>query len=124
MRLPVPFAGAHFTEARPSGAAPATSERYLTAQERIAVAESVLIGQKSRRRAMGIPADRRAAGWCPRVMAAALAVVVTGPARVEGQLLHDSTRLVEVFGTPTRVLALGLENRQPGEPVVLLFRPG
>lgn len=69
---------------------------------------------------MGIPADRRAAGWCPRVMAAALAVVVTGPARVEGQLLHDSTRLVEVFGTPTRVLALGLENRQPGEPVVLL----
>ena len=48
----------------------------------------------------------------------ALVAVVTE--KVEAQLIEDSTRMVEVFGTPTRVLTLGLQDREPGEPVILL----
>lgn len=46
------------------------------------------------------------------------AVALCGP--VAAQLPDGATRLVDVFGTPTRVLTLGLENRISGEPVIFL----
>ncbi|MCH7565186.1 MAG: alpha/beta fold hydrolase [Gemmatimonadetes bacterium] len=46
------------------------------------------------------------------------AVALCGP--VAAQLPDGATRLVDVFGTPTRVLTLGLENRNSGDPVIFL----
>lgn len=42
------------------------------------------------------------------------------PEKGGAQVLEDSTRMVDVFGTPTRVLTVGLEDREPGQPVILL----
>lgn len=39
---------------------------------------------------------------------------------VLAQVPEDATRTVDVFGNPTRVLTLGLEEREPGEPVLVL----
>ncbi len=49
-----------------------------------------------------------------------LATAIALPGHVAAQLAEGSTRLVDVFGTPTRILTLGLEHRSPGEPVILL----
>lgn len=42
-----------------------------------------------------------------------------GPSIPEG-----STRVVNVLGSSTRVMTLGLEDREPGEPVLILFAGG
>ena len=49
-----------------------------------------------------------------------LAVAAALPETGGAQVLEDSTRMVDVFGTPTRVLTVGLEDREPGQPVILL----
>jgi len=55
------------------------------------------------------------AAWSASLVAA-VALPETGGA----QAIENSTRMVDVFGTPTRVLTIGLEDREPGEPVILL----
>ena len=70
---------------------------------------------------MRISAGWRATGLRTALKYAALFTVVAAlPNRVQAQFPEDSTRSVDVFGTPTRVLTLGLEHRIPGEPVILL----
>lgn len=43
---------------------------------------------------------------------------------LSAQLPADSTRTVDVLGTPTRVLTIGLGQRAPGEPVIVLEAGG
>ena len=40
------------------------------------------------------------------------------------EIPEGSTRIVDVLGSPTRVITLGLEARSPGEPVLVLFAGG
>ena len=70
---------------------------------------------------MRISVDWRAARLrvCSRC-AVLLTIAVASPCHVEAQFPEDSTRVVDVLGTPTRVLTLGLEHRSSGEPVILL----
>jgi pimeloyl-ACP methyl ester carboxylesterase len=49
-----------------------------------------------------------------------LVVAAVSSENSAAQSLEDSTRMVDVFGMPTRVLAIGLEEREPGQPVILL----
>lgn len=57
--------------------------------------------------------------WCSRYIVL-LTTAVALPGHLEAQFPEDSTESVDVFGSPTRVLTLGLERRSPGEPVILL----
>ena len=61
-------------------------------------------------------AGRRAHSWLSFLVAFALAL----PGEAAAQFPQDSTRVADVFGTPTRVLTLGLEHRGSGEPVLVL----
>lgn len=54
-------------------------------------------------------------GW---VLGILLSFPLAGP--LGGQIPEGSIRTVDVFGRPTRVMLLGLEEREPGEPVLLL----
>jgi hypothetical protein len=52
----------------------------------------------------------------------ALMVILIGLQHGAGlaQVPEDATLTVDVFDNPTRVLTLGLEEREPGEPVLVL----
>lgn len=57
----------------------------------------------------------------PYALWAVLSVVAVAlPGKGGAQVHEDSTRMVDVFGTPTRVRTVGLEEREPGQPVILL----
>ena len=64
--------------------------------------------------------NRRLSMTTLQVMCTSLALAIAVPECAEAQGAEDATHMVEVFGTPTRVLTLGLEDREPGEPVILL----
>lgn len=51
-----------------------------------------------------------------------LLLLLAGP--LSAQFPADSTRTVDVLGTPTRVLTIGLEQRAPGAPVIVLETGG
>ena len=56
------------------------------------------------------------------VLAWAAATLI--PAAAEAQIPDGSTRAADVWGSSTRVMTLGLEDRVPGEPVLFLMAGG
>jgi pimeloyl-ACP methyl ester carboxylesterase len=69
---------------------------------------------------MGSRVGRPTVAFPYAALSVVLVAAVASPEEGEAQLLEDSTRMVDVFGTPTRVLTLGLDEREPGQPVILL----
>ena len=55
-----------------------------------------------------------------RVLAVSLTLATVSHSPVQAQLPSGSTQMVEVLGSATRVMTLGLQERESGEPVLVL----